>query len=37
MNLAVLAIVAPFIFVAEHPDKTALASLVLGAWYRWSS
>jgi putative Ca2+/H+ antiporter (TMEM165/GDT1 family) len=36
MNLAVLAIVAPLIFVAELPDKTALASLVLGARYRSS-
>src|ERR1700712_102542 len=36
MNLAVLAIVAPLIFVAELPDKTALASLVLGARYRAS-
>jgi putative Ca2+/H+ antiporter (TMEM165/GDT1 family) len=36
MNLAVVAIVAPFIFVAELPDKTALASLVLGARYRSS-
>jgi putative Ca2+/H+ antiporter (TMEM165/GDT1 family) len=36
MNLAVLAIVAPIIFVAELPDKTALASLVLGTRYRSS-
>ncbi len=36
MNLAVLAIVAPTIFVAELPDKTALASLVLGTRYRAS-
>ena len=36
MNLAVLAVVAPLIFVAELPDKTALASLVLGARYRSS-
>jgi putative Ca2+/H+ antiporter (TMEM165/GDT1 family) len=36
MNLAVLAIVAPLIFVAELPDKTALASLVLGTRYRSS-
>ena len=36
MNLGVLAIVAPLIFVAELPDKTALASLVLGARYRSS-
>jgi putative Ca2+/H+ antiporter (TMEM165/GDT1 family) len=36
MNLAVLAIVAPIIFLAELPDKTALASLVLGARYRSS-
>lgn len=36
MNLAVLATVAPLIFLAELPDKTALASLVLGARYRAS-
>lgn len=36
MNFAVLGIVAPLIFVAELPDKTALASLVLGARYRAS-
>jgi putative Ca2+/H+ antiporter (TMEM165/GDT1 family) len=36
MNLAVLAIVAPLIFVSELPDKTALASLVLGTRYRSS-
>lgn len=36
MNFAVLAIVAPVIFVAELPDKTALASLVLGTRYRSS-
>jgi putative Ca2+/H+ antiporter (TMEM165/GDT1 family) len=32
--LLVIAIVAPLIFVAELPDKTALASLVLGTRYR---
>jgi Ca2+/H+ antiporter, TMEM165/GDT1 family len=32
----VIATVAPIIFVAELPDKTALASLVLGAKYRTS-
>ncbi|HEX4100734.1 MAG: TMEM165/GDT1 family protein [Pseudonocardiaceae bacterium] len=34
MNLAVLATVFGIIFVAELPDKTALASLVLGTKYR---
>ncbi|HYY18797.1 MAG TPA: TMEM165/GDT1 family protein [Streptosporangiaceae bacterium] len=34
MNLAVLATVFGVIFVAELPDKTALASLVLGTRYR---
>ena len=34
MNLAVLAAVFGVIFVAELPDKTALASLVLGTRYR---
>ena len=34
MNLALIATVAPLIFVAELPDKTALASLVLGTRYR---
>jgi putative Ca2+/H+ antiporter (TMEM165/GDT1 family) len=36
MNLAVIATVAPIIFLAELPDKTALASLVLGTRYRAS-
>jgi putative Ca2+/H+ antiporter (TMEM165/GDT1 family) len=36
MNLALMAAVAPAIFVAELPDKTALASLMLGARYRAS-
>jgi putative Ca2+/H+ antiporter (TMEM165/GDT1 family) len=36
MNLAVLATVFGVIFVAELPDKTALASLVLGTRYRAS-
>ncbi|GAA5199409.1 TMEM165/GDT1 family protein [Rugosimonospora acidiphila] len=36
MNLAVIATVAPLIFLAELPDKTALASLVLGTRYRAS-
>ena len=34
MNLAVLATVFGVVFVAELPDKTALASLVLGTRYR---
>lgn len=34
MNLTLLAAVFGIIFVAELPDKTALASLVLGARYR---
>jgi putative Ca2+/H+ antiporter (TMEM165/GDT1 family) len=34
MNLVVLATVFGIIFVAELPDKTALASLVLGTKYR---
>jgi hypothetical protein len=34
MNLAVLATVFGIVFVAELPDKTALASLVLGTKYR---
>jgi Ca2+/H+ antiporter, TMEM165/GDT1 family len=34
MNLAVLAAVFGVVFVAELPDKTALASLVLGTRYR---
>ncbi|HEY6421636.1 MAG TPA: TMEM165/GDT1 family protein, partial [Pseudonocardiaceae bacterium] len=34
MNLAVLATVFGIIFLAELPDKTALASLVLGTKYR---
>jgi Ca2+/H+ antiporter, TMEM165/GDT1 family len=36
LNVAVIAAVAPLIFVAELPDKTALASLVLGTRYRAS-
>jgi putative Ca2+/H+ antiporter (TMEM165/GDT1 family) len=36
LNLAIIAIVFPIIFVAELPDKTALASLVLGTRYRAS-
>ena len=36
MNLAVIGAVAPLIFVAELPDKTALASLVLATRYRAS-
>jgi hypothetical protein len=36
VNLALIATVAPIIFIAELPDKTALASLVLGARYRAS-
>jgi len=36
MNLALTAAVAPAIFLAELPDKTALASLMLGARYRAS-
>jgi putative Ca2+/H+ antiporter (TMEM165/GDT1 family) len=36
MNLALTAAVAPAIFVAELPDKTALASLMLGTRYRAS-
>jgi putative Ca2+/H+ antiporter (TMEM165/GDT1 family) len=36
VNLAVIATVAPIIFIAELPDKTALASLVLGTRYRAS-
>ncbi len=35
-NLAVIATVFPIIFIAELPDKTALASLVLGTRYRAS-
>ena len=34
MDLAVIAIVFGLIFLAELPDKTALASLVLGTRYR---
>lgn len=34
MNLALLATVFGIVFVAELPDKTALASLVLGTRYR---
>jgi putative Ca2+/H+ antiporter (TMEM165/GDT1 family) len=34
MNLAVLATVFGVVFVAELPDKTALASLVMGTRYR---
>ncbi|MCW2931820.1 MAG: hypothetical protein JWM19_2782 [Actinomycetia bacterium] len=34
MNLVVLATVFALVFVAELPDKTALASLVLGSRYR---
>ena len=34
MNLAVIATVFGLIFLAELPDKTALASLVLGTRYR---
>ncbi|WP_037576848.1 TMEM165/GDT1 family protein [Phaeacidiphilus oryzae] len=36
MNLSVLLIVFGIIFVAELPDKTALASLMLGTRYRAS-
>jgi putative Ca2+/H+ antiporter (TMEM165/GDT1 family) len=36
VDLALIASVAPLIFVAELPDKTALASLVLGTRYRAS-
>jgi putative Ca2+/H+ antiporter (TMEM165/GDT1 family) len=36
VNLAVIATVFPIIFIAELPDKTALASLVLGTRYRAS-
>jgi putative Ca2+/H+ antiporter (TMEM165/GDT1 family) len=36
VNLALIATIAPLIFVAELPDKTALASLVLGTRYRAS-
>jgi putative Ca2+/H+ antiporter (TMEM165/GDT1 family) len=36
VNLALIAAIAPLIFVAELPDKTALASLVLGTRYRAS-
>lgn len=36
MNLTVLATVAAIVFVAELPDKTALAGLVLAARYRGS-
>jgi len=36
LNLAVIGAVAPLIFVAELPDKTALASLVLATRYRAS-
>ena len=36
MDLAVIATVFPIIFVAELPDKTALASLVMGTRYRAS-
>src|SRR5246127_1055307 len=34
MSLAIAATVFPFIFTAELPDKTALASLILGSRYR---
>lgn len=34
MNLAILATVFGIVFVAELPDKTALASLILGTRYR---
>ena len=34
MNFAVLGTVFGLIFLAELPDKTALASLVLGTRYR---
>lgn len=34
MNLAILATVFGVVFVAELPDKTALASLILGTRYR---
>ena len=34
MNLAIAATVFGVIFLTEHPDKTALASLVLGSRYR---
>jgi putative Ca2+/H+ antiporter (TMEM165/GDT1 family) len=36
VNLAVIATVFPIIFIAELPDKTALASLVMGTRYRAS-
>ncbi len=36
MNLTLIATIAPLIFLAELPDKTALASLVLGTRYRAS-
>jgi Ca2+/H+ antiporter, TMEM165/GDT1 family len=36
VDLAVIGTVFPLIFVAELPDKTALASLVLGTRYRAS-
>lgn len=36
MSLAVLATVFGLVFIAELPDKTAIASLVLGAKYRAS-
>jgi Ca2+/H+ antiporter, TMEM165/GDT1 family len=35
-DLAVIATVFPIIFIAELPDKTALASLVMGTRYRAS-
>ena len=34
MNLALLAMVFGIVFVVELPDKTALASLVLGTRYQ---
>jgi Ca2+/H+ antiporter, TMEM165/GDT1 family len=34
LDVAVIAVVFGLIFVAELPDKTAIASLVLGARYR---
>ncbi|MGH3165921.1 MAG: TMEM165/GDT1 family protein [Trebonia sp.] len=39
MSLAVMATVFAVIFLSELPDKTALASLLLGSRYRpsWSS
>lgn len=36
MSLAVIATVFPIIFIAELPDKTALASLVMGTRYKAS-